>query len=238
VSFVLGNPIRYNDPSGHIPVCDGEGNCADQWRQEKAYDRLGEVGFLKYEIKYEFGIEVVDGTMNWSLENLRTAYVALNMANDKLNGTLKSKVQGTKFTMDSQAQCEKDNGDKFDCYHGKTDGTRVTFYSSNASLKIPSINFLHETGHLLDSVPASHNVFSDPLRNATPKWVKNGYVNSELLGNMFAQPVQAIPMIEPNNANEYWADAFANYVAGNINLAEATGEGQKMFDYVNGALNP
>lgn len=45
-------------------------------------------------------------------------------------------------------------------------------------------------------------------------------------------------MDEANDPNEFWADAFANYVAGNINQKEPSGEAQKMYDYVHDALNP
>jgi hypothetical protein len=45
-------------------------------------------------------------------------------------------------------------------------------------------------------------------------------------------------MREPYKPNEYWADAAANFVAGNINLAESSGEAQNMYDSVNGMLFP
>jgi RHS repeat-associated protein len=240
-SYVRSNPVNATDPSGHDGCGSILGSIGHDSEIQEACRIYSETSLedLKDKIKEDFGIEMVDGTMDWSINNVRTAYGALDIANDAVNGTLKSRAGGTKYTMASQAQCvNKDTGDPFDCYHGKTDSTGVTFYSSNASVNIPSINFLHETGHLLDSVPATANVYSDPLRKSVPKWVVNGYVNIDLLGGMFKQPVQAIPMIEPNDPNEYWADAFANYAAGNINLAELTGEGQNMFNYVYGAINP
>jgi hypothetical protein len=45
-------------------------------------------------------------------------------------------------------------------------------------------------------------------------------------------------MREPYKPNEYWADAAANFVAGNINLAESSGEAQDMCHFVNGKLFP
>jgi hypothetical protein len=44
------------------------------------------------------------------------------------------------------------------------------------------------------------------------------------------------PMNEPYDPHEYWADAFANYVAGNINLAKS--EGADMATDVANALQP
>lgn len=58
---------------------------------------------------------------------------------------------------------------------------------------------------------------------AKPTWVKDGYVNSELLLGKLTEPVQAKPMNEPYSPNEYWADAFANYVADNIDLNRSAG---------------
>lgn len=95
---------------------------------------------------------------------------------------------------------------------------------------------MHETGHLLDI--KLNNAFSSQIF-ATPGWVdQDGYVDRDLLGRMFTQPVQARPLGESWDVDEYWADAFANYVAGNIDLEESTGEAQNMYDYVFGVLYP
>jgi hypothetical protein len=227
---VRNNPINFTDPTGHIEAC--EENCSEQRRLNKLYDTLGVVGYFKHEINGQFGIEMVDSDITWAKDNLMTAYHALSMINIKLNGYLKSMVGGTTFTLTG-------GGNQ---YWGQTSSTGVTYHVANGNTKIPLINFLHETGHLLDFIPATKDIFSDPFRpekgGATPTWVKDGYVNSDLLGDMFYQPVQAIPMNEPNDPNEYWADSFGNYVAGNINLTELTGEGQNMYDYVYRALSP
>jgi len=180
-------------------------------------------------------------TMKWSLPNLRTAYNALNMANGALTGHLTKMIAGTTFTMASQAQCLNKNGDARDCYSGKTNDTGITYYSSSSNLQIPLTNFLHEIGHLIDAVPATLDTFSNPLRPETkhPTWVDSaGYVDSNLVNNNLIEPIQAKPMNEPNSANEWWADAFANYVAHNINVNEASGAGSDMYDYVHDALQP
>lgn len=225
-NYSRNNPVRYNDPSGHIPAC--EENCKEQRRLEKLYDKLGAVNYFKHEIKNQFGIKMVDSGVKWAVDNLMTAYHALSLINTKLNSHLKSMVSGTTFTLSG-------GGNQ---YYGRTFADRVEYHVFDGNTKLPLINFLHETTHLLDFVPATYNVFSDPLRSETPTWVKDGYVDRDLLGDKFNQPVQSIPMNEPNDPNEYWADAFANYVAGNINLAEPTGKGQNMYDYVFGVLNP
>ncbi len=119
---------------------------------------------------------------------------------------------------------------------GKNYFSGVVFHTYRSDTKIPLINFLRETGHMIDY--SKNNGYSNPLKN-TPTWVKDGYVNRELLGDMFRQPVQALPMGEAYQPTEYWADAFGNFAADNILLKEQdpTGNGQKMYDYVYGVLN-
>jgi hypothetical protein len=222
--YARNNPLKYNDPTGHKVTCDADENC--KLSQQLAH--LHGVSYWKAAIKVDFGITMKDsGKMKWSLANVQTAYRALSMINEKLNGYLNKLVGGTTFTM-------TDGGNQ---YYGITDSTGVTFHAASSNTKIPLINFLHETGHLIDAVPATRDAFSGQI-DGTPDWVKDGYVDSEILGKQFNEPVQAKPMNEPYSTDEYWADAFANYVAGNINLQEPTGAGQAMYDFVSGALAP
>jgi RHS repeat-associated protein len=224
-AYTNNNPVRYTDPTGHKVTCEVDENC----KQSQRLSRFTGIRFWKALIKDEFGIWMKDDKdkMKWSLANVQTAYKALNMINNKLNGYLKKLVGGTTFTM-------TDGGNQ---YYGITDSTGVTFHAASSNTKIPIINFLHETGHLIDAVPATLDAFSGQIEG-TPDWVKDGYVDSEILGKKFNEPVQAKPMNEPYSTDEYWADAFANYVAGNINLQEPTGAGQAMYDFVSGALAP
>ncbi len=223
-AYVGNNPINRVDPSGHWDNC----NFTDR---QCVIDNAWTVDIFKNQINAEYGITMADSEgMKWSMDNIKTAYSSLNKIDDKLQGNLKNLVSGTTFTiMGGGVQ-----------YYGITDSTGVNFHVANSNTEIPEINFLHETGHLLDSVPATENVFSGPLEGSTPTWVKNGYVNSELLIDKSGQPVQAIPMGEKGMPREYWADAFANYVDDNILTGplDFTGEGQLMYDYVFGALKP
>ena len=228
--------MKYTDPSGHY-YCEGSSDCEFNKYHLYTADQLTELATetLKYLIPEKFGIEMVDGTMNWSLENLSTTYDALKTIDDKLNGNLKSMVGRTTFTMAFQGKCTDEDGSMRDCYHGESSSTGVTYYSSYSSVKLPIINILHETGHLLNFVPATNNVFSDPLK-AKLEWVgDDGYVRRDILGDMFFEPVQSRPMKEPNNPWEYWADAFGNYMAGNIDLSDPLGS--DMANYVSGALS-
>ena len=101
--------------------------------------------------------------------------------------------------------------------------------ATSSAISIPAFVFL-----LI--LPATNNVFSGNLPE-NPSWVKNGYVNSELLLGKLAEPVQARYIAyEDYDPNEYWADAFANYVAGNIN--KKTKAGMDMAEDVAKALQP
>ncbi len=226
-AYANGNPIRYNDPSGHFACEDGN----DGWSKPRiGFPIAGadSVGYWTGVIFSKFGIKMLDSsTRKWDVDNLKTAYSALNMINNKLMGKIKRFIGGTAFVI-------TDGGNK---YWGQTNSMGVTYHTFDANTKLPLINFLHETGHLLDSVPASANVFSGPLKGTTPNWVdSNGYVDANLLLGNLDQPVQAKYISgEDFDINEYWADAFANYMAGNIDSSNPAGK--DMHDYVTGALS-
>jgi hypothetical protein len=120
-------------------------------------------------------------------------------------------------------------------YYGESSSTGTDFHVAESNTGIPAINFLHETGHVLNMVPATQNAFSSQI-TGTPLWVRDGYVDRDILGKKFREPVQAIPMNEPNDTGEYWADAFANYMADNIDLSYPAG--LDMANFVRDALAP
>ncbi len=232
-AYVFNNPLRYTDPSGH-DACDEEGNCynAQSWYRAQYARRLSTGDTWKMMIRGKFGITMAEENKRiWSNTNLETVFISLSRANDKLGGNLKSMIGGTIFAI-------TDGGDD---YYGITYPTGVVFHTSSSKIELPGINILHETGHLLDMVPATKDVFSNPLDDkkggTTPSWVdKDGYVDKSLLLNKFTQPVQAKPLGEANDPNEYWADAFANYVADNIN--RNIPGGNSMYYDVDLALDP
>ncbi len=215
-AYTANSPLRYSDPSGH-DACDEEGNCynAQSWYRAQYAKRLSAGDTWKMMIWGKFGISMAEeNNRTWSNDNLSTIYVSLGMANNKLGGNIKKMIGGTAFTI-------TDGGDD---YYGITNETGVDFHTASSSTKLPNTNILHETGHLLDMVPSTRNVFSGPLAGNKPSWIdKDGYVDSNLLLNKLSEPVQAKPLGEAFDPNEYWADAFANYIADNINLSIPNG---------------
>lgn len=108
---------------------------------------------------------------------------------------------------------------------------------------IRQINIYHEVGHLIDNVPGLKDVFTNSVEDENPSWVSNDYISQGALEeyrisndpNYNSPGPQAIQAYNPGPA-EQWADAFANYVAGNINLASS--EGRDMYNFVHDILIP
>jgi hypothetical protein len=240
VSFVLGNPIVNSDPSGHHVVCDAQEDC----NESQKLSGLDGEGYWKELIKYDYGIKMSDGgDKKWDEPNLQLVLSSLSMINNALNGFLKSMVAGQSFVLMNQNPAEGD-------YHGCTmcfPGQSIQFFTKGTDA-LRQINIFHEVGHLLNSVPGYDDKFSGQITN--PSWV-----SLEMTKNDGLQPVinpKALTNPRVNDPNygtvgarqtfngwgprEQWADAFANYVAGNINMARS--EGQDMASFVTGALAP
>jgi hypothetical protein len=108
------------------------------------------------------------------------------------------------------------------------------------------MNIYHEFGHLIDSLPGKmFDVFTNALEaeGDTSYVAGNGYLNENALikSRVTDDPnyasVQAIQASD-NTSSEQWADIFANYVAGNIDLSQPAGPGAAMYEFVTGALAP
>jgi hypothetical protein len=174
-----------------------------------------------------------DGGKGWTATNLRIIYSGLESIDKALNGTLNSLIGGTTFWLKKQSGTG--------LYHGAThlDGSGVDFYTRGNDA-IRQMNIFHEVGHLLDNVPALKDVFTHAVdHESNPDWVSNGYVNADaaLLSGRVPDAnhgtADATQAYNPGSSEE-WADAFANYVAGNIDLAKPAGA--SMYNFVTGAL--
>jgi hypothetical protein len=228
-AYVRNNPINFNDPSGHFACEDGLSGCKSR-TNTAVHDYSYSIAFWTSMIYKKYGITLANSVdenkveYNWNLKNARTAYDSLANIDNNLNGHLKEMVSGTTFTI-------MGGGDEY--YGRNTSPTSIEFHVKNDSSVIPGINFLHETGHLLDN----GDIFSAPLNGPKPTWVtEDGYVDTNFLLHKYTDEEQARPMNEPFAPNEYWADAFANYMGGNIDLRYAAGVDMSI--YVHSALAP
>jgi RHS repeat-associated protein len=237
-AYVRYNPIVNTDPSGHRVVCDAEEDCDEAQK----LSRLDDEGYWKELIKYDFGIKMSDkGDKKWDVRNLQLIQSSLSMVNNVLNGFLKSMVVGQSFVLMNQNPAEGD-------YHGCTmcfPGQSIQFFTKGTDA-LRQINIFHEVGHLLNSVPGFDDKFSSQITN--PSWVhlepteKNGLqpvINPDALRVLRVQDpnygtVGARQTFNNWGPREEWADAFANYVAGNIDMTSS--EGQDMAGFVSGVL--
>ena len=240
-SYVWNNPIRYNDPTGHIASCDEYESC----KVEREYSKLNAKDSWKKNIKDKFGITMSDeGVRSWSLQNLMIMHSSLQNIDRALNGRLNSMIGDATFKMQRQIPCNKGLGCQ---YHGSThlDGSGIDFFTIGDQA-VRQMNIYHEVGHLLDNSSGLKDVFTHGLESlgdhASFVDGPNGGINSDALisQNILNDPnyasVQARQTFSNGGPSEQWADAFANYVAGNINLGGP--QGNDMNRFVTGILGP
>ena len=236
-SYVLNNPLRYTDPSGH-KYCDGQGE-SDCSRYSNSIEHTA----LKYRIRFRG---------NWKLKDKVAALEAAEavgsaFATERGLGETASTAFRTKYkpiTLVSVADYE---------YVGRTykDGCKTEVSTITCAditygyFQSTVNNIVHEFGHLLDNRPGMQNVFTNAVtEEGSPSWVSGDKINSNALLNPnsvydpnygTAEAIQGILTVGPP---DQWADAFANYVAGNIDLTDPNGPGADMYTFVTGALAP
>jgi len=234
-AYVNNNPGRYTDPTGH-EVCIEEstpGNCIHNYSD-----------YYEQEIKKNYGVTLSDdGGKDWDLRNMILVLESLGNIDDALEGELKSRIGGARFQLGEYVatpdNCHLEN---LGCsYSGYTVGTNITFYTQGDAA-IRQMNIYHEFGHLIDSLPGKDNQYSNQLGALDhPGFIVDNHINSAALisGNPYdpnygirTQAKQA----SSGAVTEQWADVFANYVAGNIDLSHPNGPGSEMDDFVRGVL--
>jgi hypothetical protein len=233
-AYVRNNPINFNDPYGHYACEDSFYGCGTTTDTSRIN---GSVVYWKWAITSEFGIIMSDaGDKKWDVSNLRLMSTSLSTINIHLNGKFKSLVGGAVFKLRNQ-----DENEGF--YHGWTQSEGIDFYTIGTNA-IFQMNIYHEVGHLLDSVPRTKNVFRDAVSDEdSPSWVLNKIINSDALieypwvtDDLTYSNVQALQTYRDQGPAEQWADAFANYIACNIDFFAAPGAA--MYNFVYGALAP
>ncbi len=101
------------------------------------------------------------------------------------------------------------------------------------------MNIYHEVGRLIDF--RSNNKYTNAVTNeGDPSWVSSdNKINPEALKslNITNDPnyssLQARQTYRDFGPSEQWADAFGNFVAGNIDLSTIGGPGIAMYNFIN-----
>ena len=237
-AYAINNPVKYTDPSGHN-ICDEEGNCYDSQGWHAAQGKHFNVfDTWKKMIWGKYGVTMSDeGDKGWSAGNLRLIYGGLQNINNSVKNKLGSFIRGATFTLMEQ------NSDGQ--YHGSThlDGSGIDFYTLGGDA-LRQMNIYHEVGHLIDF--RSNNKYTNAVTNeGGPSWVsRDNKINPEALKslNITNDPnypsVQARQTYRDFGPSEQWADAFGNFVAGNIDLSTIGGPGIAMYNFINNNMFP
>lgn len=190
-------------------------------------------------IMANYGINMESGNKDWDTANLHLVYSSLGIIDTALNGNFRAMTAGATFKLMKHGP---DNGDYYGVTHTQPPAG-VDFYTKGTQL-LRQMNIFHEVGHLLDNVPGTWDVFTNAVENLKgPSWVGSDLkINPDalLLGRVTNDPnyseVEARQTYSDFGPSEQWADAFANYVAGNIDLD--SGKGRAMWNFVHAALAP
>jgi hypothetical protein len=133
-------------------------------------------------------------------------------------------------------------------YNGEThtqEPTGIDFFTRGTDA-LRQMNIFHEFGHLLDNVPGTWNVFSSAVsKESNTSWIlSDKKINPVALKSLTIKndpnydSVQARQTYYGFGPAEQWADAFGNYVAGNIDLSKPAGPGIDMYNFVTATLAP
>jgi len=225
VSFVLYNPLRYVDPSGH-KACDpnSDDDCKGGGKQEKDY----KIKDFKSILKNRFGINISDKYLKWTLKGLQTIYKAVVKINAALSGKFKDVFSGTTLYFKEGAAGK---------YGGWASGKTISFHGN-----FPIENAIHEFGHVFDTIFGdipSKVLEGNTWRDENGTFVmgrENGQYNRQSRLGYSPQCISASTACSTeqhprdlgtlnsgNNGGEEWADLFLNYVNGTFDTGSPAG---------------
>jgi RHS repeat-associated protein len=243
-AYVNNNPVRYKDPSGH-DVCNEDGNCFNKqgWYRAPIATPLNAIDTLKMMISETYGISISDaGGKRWDTRNLYLLYRSLGNIDNVLTGRFSRLVWGATFRHSEYIPTpENCSLPDLSCrYRGWASGQSITFYTIGDDA-IRQMNIYHEVGHLIENMPGMIDVFSTALQQEdNASYINNnGYIDKhalltlDLTNDPHYVSVQA-RQASNNSVFEQWADVFANYIAGNINMYSS--QGQAMNEFVTRVL--
>jgi RHS repeat-associated protein len=256
-SYVFNNPIRFNDPSGHLICEDSFYGCSRNFTSTYRVNP-GSLSYWIWAIRSEYGVSLKAGTnykvykrndddnsyqldsngnkifdhneigRNWNISNAKSVAYSLGLSSLAGMGDAK----GATFYL-------YENFQGAGHYSGWTTGSnQINFYTTGT---IPIQNVLHETGHLIDN--RCGDCFSRRLEDNPHNSSDGNYLwGGRGLGIINSKEVIKNPSVEnwtnpfivdaiqhpSDDPGEQWADIYANYVIGNI-------KDQYLLSFLNGA---
>jgi len=215
-SYVLNNPIRYNDPTGHAVSCDAEVDC----KEVRADDKLSLSEYVNKKLS-KYKVKLSDGFSNTPSIAILSAVVKVGekFASERGLGELGSTafraVLGyINFKFEgAPGVCGKDTGvDSGGCTRGKHD---ISFWSMTGQLynDLPRMtkNVVHELGH------AYFNQYSDGGK-AVPGLSRDALIRNQTYadGERIDWEQHPISMNADGNdrPNELFADTFIAWTYG------------------------
>jgi hypothetical protein len=201
---------------------DDKGQCTSfaYWQWEGDWIRL-------LAVQYHIRLDSVGGAKAWSKANAQVVYEAIQNIDLAVGGQLADKLKGANvvFRMEEQPPVPG----RSHSYSGWTHGTRIDFYTEGNDL-LRRQNVYHEVGHMLDNV-SNLAQFAGDLGGSNPSWIEgNAFAPDVLKSSSVYDPnwrtADAVQHPNPTPAEvwgELWADSFANYLAGNINVRSVAG---------------
>lgn len=223
--YAYNNPVIYNDPSGHWVTIGSGIDEFDSLSSERT------IADYKNELKKQFGLTISDGVNEWSFSDVVFTYIAYgNIARVTPNFY----NYGNEITLKYSEPIEPGT------YSGWTTDASITFYADSG--KMVYQNVYHETAHAIDNVTGnaitgwmnSHSIYT--LGGQLVFGLNGDYYERNTEGylldliwdphrNMVVAAQQHPLGVDSygNTSDEDWADLYANYVSGNINLANNIG---------------
>jgi RHS repeat-associated protein len=233
-AYGYNNPSRYIDPSGHLPcsiLIDGE-YCF----RPVINNSVSALDYLKSEIYSNYGVTLSNEGKPWTATNAAIVLDSLNNISNINSSKVMDGIRGSTYVMaEYDRDCTTGN-----CYYGKAVRNKITFFTiGNAAIR--QMNIYHEIGHQIDSRNKS-NYTNNLISQGEPSYIDDDYINSKALVNQtnitnpfYTMSVEVIQASGPE-PDEQWADIFANFVAGNIDISHPFGPGMDMYNFVTKVL--
>jgi hypothetical protein len=158
-SYVLNNPVNFNDPTGHMACSDAYDFCG-----KMVFDGKVTTSILRRAL-HEYGVKL---SGNWDSKDASAIYFGVRIVGEKLvetRGTgesageaFRNVFNGYTFTLDSTKEGKTDDGKPYFCERFAGSGTKCYKNSIN---NITSRLIVHEIAHVFNAT-IGNNGYTTP----------------------------------------------------------------------------